>query len=100
MKTVYATRPRRESSPALSVSKPQPFLPVSAPGFPTDLLPPRITAALLEALRGETGMVEEIRLRAGRRASLTVGGRNIMTEAILTEPELSALLTHNQNNSE
>ncbi|MBP3665769.1 MAG: hypothetical protein J6K29_01840 [Clostridia bacterium] len=93
MKTVYATRPRRESSPALSVSKPQPFLPVSAPGFPTDLLPPRITAALLEALRGETGMVEEIRLRAGRRASLTVGGRNIMTEAILTEPELSALLT-------
>lgn len=37
--------------------------------------------------------LEEIRLRAGRRASLTVGGRNVMTDIRMTETELFDILT-------
>ncbi len=93
MKTVYTTAPRGPSAPAPRNTAPAPYVPVSAPGFPTDLLPPRLTAILLDAVRGQNGMIEEIRLRAGRKASLTVGGRNVMTEAILTEADLTAILT-------
>ena len=93
MKTVYTTSSRRSSRPASRDVIPRPCMPVSAPGFPTDLLPPRLTADLLDAVRGQSGMIEEIRLRAGRKASLTVGGRNIMTEATLTESDLTAILT-------
>lgn len=93
MKTVFTTGPYRTPVTTLGRGKPASCEPVSAPGFPTDLLPPRLTARLLEAVRGESGVIEEIRLRAGRRASLTVGGRNLMTEAVLEGEELSAILT-------
>lgn len=95
MKTVFTTV-RCSSHPAAPVGHESPTLapvPVSAPGFPTDLLPPRLTAVLLEAVRDRPGMIEEIRLRAGRHASLTVDGRNVMTDAVLSEGELSVLLT-------
>ena len=93
MKTVFTTH--RRPAPAASVTvQPVPFVPVSAAGFPTDFLPPRLTAVLLDAVRGQSGAIEEIRLRAGRKASLTVGGRNLMTEAILTESDLTTILTH------
>ncbi len=39
------------------------------------------------------GRLSEIRLRAGRFASLTVAGENLMLPATLTEGELSSLLT-------
>lgn len=93
MKTVYTTSPQKTIPPAPRSSTARPYTPVSTPGFPTDLLPPRLTATLLDAVRGESGLIEEIRLRAGRRASLTVGGRNIMTDAVLTETDLTAILT-------
>ena len=56
------------------------------------LLPPRVLAALEAHVRGNGGIVEEIRLRAGRCASLTVGGRNILTPVILSAGELRELL--------
>lgn len=93
MKTVFTTQPRPSAPSSPAAVKPARFVPVSAPGFPTDLLPPRLTAVLLDAVRGQSGTIEEIRLRAGRKASLTVGGRNLMTEAILTESDLTAILT-------
>ncbi len=93
MKTVFTTNPRRSVPTAPMTARPAPYQPVSAAGFPTDFLPPRLTAVLLDAARGQNGAIEEIRLRAGRKASLTVGGRNIMTEAILTGSDLTAILT-------
>jgi len=56
------------------------------------LLPPRVLAALEAHLRGGGGVVEEIRLRAGRCASLTAGGQNILTSVILSAGELRELL--------
>ena len=56
------------------------------------LLPSPIWAALEAHVRGGGGAVEEIRLRAGRCASLTVGGRNILTPVILSTGELRELL--------
>lgn len=93
MKTVFTTQPRSSAPSSPAAVKPARFVPVSAPGFPTDLLPPRLTAVLLDAVRGQSGAIEEIRLRAGRKASLTVGGRNLMTEAVLTQSDLTAILT-------
>lgn len=93
MKTVYTTPSHRADSKLSVPSRPAPFVPVSAPAFPTDLLPPRLTAALLDAVRSTEGQIEEIRLRAGRCATLTVGGRNIPTTAILTSSDLTAILT-------
>ena len=91
MKTVFAT-PRKAVSLRGRETAQKPVLPPAAPGFPTDLLPPYLTAALMNAVRGRGGTVEEIRLRADRRASLTVSGENIMTEVVLREPELAAIL--------
>ena len=62
-------------------------------GIPPWLLPPEITAALCSVAGGD-GAVEEIRLRAGREASLTMGGRNIMTSLVLTAETLTAILVH------
>ena len=56
------------------------------------LLPPRVLSALERHLRGGGRTIEEIRLRAGRCASLTVGGRNILTSVILSAGELRELL--------
>ncbi len=109
MKTVYETPSHRKAacvtyqtasaSPAALKSttrlsaKPV-FVPVSAPAFPTDLLPPRVTAALLDAVRGVRGQIEEIRLRAERCATLTVEGRNLTAAVVLTSADLTAILTH------
>ncbi len=102
MKTVYAT-PRRRSG---EDRDPMPVqvaaeVPYSADGttteiplFPRNLLPPRVAAPLTEALYGLRGRLEEIHLRAGRCATLTVGGQNVATSFVLTSPELTTLLTH------
>ncbi len=55
------------------------------------MLPFRLTDALRRALP-EGGIIEEIRLRRGRCASLTVGGRNIILDTILSGEEIDALL--------
>ena len=65
---------------------------VCIPAFLLELLPPRITAVLLHTAQGQGGAVEEIRLRANRRASLTVGGENVMTNVVLSEAELAEIL--------
>lgn len=93
MKTVFTTasgRPCPARSPAVlspraSAAEPSPI--------PPWLLPPDLTAALLSSVRGREGRVEEIRLRAYRKASLTLDGRNVMSDLILTEGDLTALLT-------
>lgn len=93
MKTVYTTAtrsPRPASAPTVLTPR---DLPQAPPPIPPWLLPPDLTAALLSAARGRGGTVEEIRLRADREASLTVDGHNVMTSLILTEPDLTTLLT-------
>lgn len=92
MKTVYTTKPR-ETHPASVSNMPSPYPACTVPPtLSAGWLPPALTAALLEAAKGREGEIEEIRLRAGRRASLTVGGCNVMTGAILSESQLSAIL--------
>ena len=94
MKTVYAT-PNRRPSPAPPVLAAQPAcLPALEPPIPIRLLPPRVTALLLEAAKGAEGPIEEIRLRAGRAATLTVAGRNMPVPMVLTSADLSSILTH------
>lgn len=95
MKSVYATPARHasvaDSSPALA-----PIDSYSCPwesAIPRNLLPPRLTAMLTEIAREATGPVEEIRLRAGRRATLTVGGRNLATSLVLSSADLVSILT-------
>ena len=80
MKTVFTTTNHRPLPP----SPPQ--------SLPPWLLPSDITAALGSA--GGDGTVEEIRLRAGRAASLTVDGRNVMTSVVLTGERLTSILVH------
>jgi stage III sporulation protein AA len=91
MKTVFTTINKR----SLPVSPPQTMeQAMAAPSaIPPWLLPPWLTDALL-GRGGIGGVVEEIRLRAGREASLTVGGENIMTSVVLTGEELTAILIH------
>lgn len=97
MKTVFST----SRAPSASLAG-IPWLTTSGEGllenqpserFPAGLLPPWLTAVLREVLRGQQGEVEEIRLRAGRQASMTVGGRNVMCGIVLTPSDLSAILT-------
>ena len=62
--------------------------------IPEGLLPTRLTDLLIAALpRHCNGPIEEIRLRAGRTATLTVGGENIPTSVVLTSADLTAILT-------
>ena len=90
MKTVFTTTKGRSlQSPPRGLPQRQGQMPL---GIPPWLLPSEITAALSAA--GGGGAVEEIRLRAGREASLTVGGRNIMTSLVLTAETLTAILVH------
>ena len=98
MKTVYATPRRRPGQENTALPR---LMPAAAevqaeerPMLPRNLLPPRMAAELTEALYGQTGHLEEIHLRAGRCATLTVGGRNLPTSLILTSLELTTLLTH------
>ena len=92
MKTVFTTTNRRPLPATTPCYNPNQSVPTTSP-IPPWLLPPELTAALLAPVGSREGAVEEIRLRAGRQASLTVDGRNIMTSAILTEVDLAAILT-------
>ena len=57
-----------------------------------DLLPPRLTEELRR--RGPAlGRVEELRLRAERRASVTVGQTNRLLDTALSRGEMDALVT-------
>lgn len=87
MRTVYSTVPHALSR--LPAAAPRES---HIPKIPQGLLPPRLTDALLCNL--EEGIVEEVRLRAGRYATLTVSGRNRPTSVILGEGDLHAILTH------
>lgn len=93
MKTVYAT-PRRPYRVPAEPDLRTPSALLSEWVLPSDLLPPRLTHAILEAVHGRGETVEEIRLRAGRYAGITAGGRNLTANAILTVAELTAILTH------
>ena len=56
-----------------------------------DLLPERLKRELSERLvRG--GHPEELRLRCDRRASLTVGGRNVFLDTVLSRAEMDGIL--------
>ncbi|MBR5123676.1 MAG: hypothetical protein IKU90_00970 [Clostridia bacterium] len=92
MKTVYTTPRRRGASAPPAVSPPR--IPLAERSFPTDLLPARLAEVLLEAVDGQWETIEEIRLRAGRYAGITVGGRNLTVRILLTVAELAAILTH------
>ena len=90
MKTVFTTTKGRSlQAPPRGLPQGQGQTPL---GIPPWLLPSEITAALSAA--GGGGAVEEIRLRAGREASLTIGGRNIMTPLVLSVETLTAILVH------
>lgn len=91
---VMSRRSATVSSSPLQV----PSLPVLADPIPSallDTLPSHVTEAVQAACRreGDQGLLEEIRLRADRRASLTLGGRNLMLDLIMTSAELFAILT-------
>ena len=65
------------------------------------LLPPEVLDAVIETCEKEKigCSLEEIRLRANRKASLTVDGRNIMLSLCLTSAELFQILTKMCNGS-
>ena len=87
MRTVFTTAQKRPLPMAVA--------PPPAPSaIPPWLLPEWLTDALLGRGSIPAGGVEEIRLRAGREASLTVGGENIMTPVMLTGEELTTILIH------
>ena len=93
MRTVYAT-PRhrvgeRQTLPAQACSATSPVPLPRIPHFPQRLL-----LALLDGCPPvrEGVYLEEIRLRADRYATLTVGGANIATHVLLSSEELGALL--------
>ena len=87
MRTVFTTAQKRPLPMAVA--------PPPAPSaIPPWLLPEWLTDALLGRGSIPAGDVEEIRLRAGREASLTVGGENLMTSVMLTGEELTAILIH------
>ena len=89
MKTVYATPSRFSQQGLASVgSDPPPA------AIPPGLLPAPLIERLMGGMAGQAGCIEEIRLRAGRRATLTAGGENIPTGVVLTSEDLTAILTH------
>ncbi len=116
MQTVYMTPHRSESTlrPHTAPHSPTPLFsprmpnPSTAPlprlsfhleDLPPDLLPrhlsERLSLSLAHARRqGCTGFLEEIRLRADRKATLTVGGHNCPTDILLAPRTLSDLLIH------
>ena len=58
-----------------------------------NLLPFRLTDAVRRAAeQPEVGIVEEIRLRRGRCASLTSGGRNIILDVVLGGDEMEGVM--------
>lgn len=92
----FSTVTRREGAAGLSV--PEASRPPAERLLPLILretLPPHMTDAVLKACESSElcGFVEEIRLRANRRASVTVGNRNLMLELTVTSAELFSVLT-------
>ena len=92
MKTVFTTSPERASlSLQASSHDSHVYDPVTLPRW---LLPPALAEVIRHAAEGGRGRVEEIRLRAGRWASLTRDGQNIPIPLLMTEGELSELLRY------
>ncbi len=97
---VYAT-PKHQilNAPSADSHAASRAVPVSAQ-IPPNLLPKGLSEALLASLppaaRDPSSgvMLEEIRLRAERFSSLTVGGRNYSTSVCLSSRELEAILAH------
>ena len=56
------------------------------------VLPLAVTDAARELLSSSKGVIEEIRLRAGRYMSFTAEGKNILYPLIFTEEQLTAVL--------
>ncbi len=96
IKTVYATPRRGSALPANAAAEPATafITEPEPPAIPRGLLPPRLSELLSCTLRGKRGQLEEIRLRADRRATLTVNGENLPTPVMLTTADLTAILTH------
>lgn len=97
MKTVFATPHRTQvSAPSVTPVAELQFKPTirSPSPLPTNLLPPALTEALSRGIYREQEMVEEIRLRADRYASLTVDGENRTVPIILSTADLTDILTH------
>ena len=98
MKTVFATPFRQApsaSGPSAELGSLCPTENTCPPRIPEGLLPPRLTALLMQRAALPAGsLIEEIRLRAGRRATLTAAGRNIPTDVVLSSADLTAILTH------
>ena len=92
MKTVFTTNSKRPPPAVVPTSLTREI--AGQPPIPPWLLPHELTALLLEEAGTGACEIEEIRLRAGRAASLTLGGRNVMSSAMLTSDRLSAILTH------
>ncbi len=92
----FTTVSRKDGAPrlpSLDVSSP-----AASPRIPMalqTLLPPTVIDAVLKACAAVDArcLLEEIRLRADRRASLTVGGRNLMLDLTLNATELFSILT-------
>ena len=84
MKTVFTTQPRPSAPSSPAAVKPARFVPVSAPGFPTDFLPPHLTALLTRMCGGSLYAYSQtihegyITLREGVRVG--VAGRAVCEE--------------------
>ena len=96
MKSVYATPHRHTSVADVSSALERVQLRTRArdPIIPPNLLPPRLTAILTEVAGNVHDPIEEIRLRAGRCATLTVGGHNLNTSLVLSSADLVSILIH------
>ncbi len=94
------TLPKRAFSFVREPLEQPPVQPLPLPPLPfvlSEALPIHVQEAIETGWqsvgRGGLGYLEEIRLRAGRSASLTVGGRNVLLPLRMTTPELFAILT-------
>lgn len=97
MKTVFATPHRTQvSAPSVTPVPPSSVKPTvgCACSIPTDLLPPSLTSMLSRGVYREHELVEEIRLRAERYATVTVDGENRTVPIILSSGDLTDILTH------
>lgn len=92
----WDTREHRPASAMVMRMPPEPTNSQPSPSLPallTAILPPKVLHEIERCLPGGTPNLEEIRLRAGCTASLTVNGSNVMTALIMTSRELLILLT-------
>lgn len=77
-------------SPSAYVPRPADL---SLPDALSEALPQSLRDAVIRVCGGDLSRLEEIRLRAGRCTSLTVAGRNVMTDICLAHSDLFAILT-------